>query len=245
MQQAGVVVKCNTMKSQPNRDYKSDDVVQTPRPLAKAIVEHFKPTGAILEPCKGEGNFLAELPYGTAWCEISEGSDFFKWVAGCNWIVTNPPWSKFREFLKHSMEVADEIVFLVTVNHLWTKARLRDIEEAGFGIKEICKVRTPLGFPASGFQLGAIHLSRGWTGLMTCGTIEWEDSPEDVAEMQRRKAARREAARVRREAKKAEAARIKRLEAERDVRIRQIEEARRQAAGDMVGALEAVEPVGQ
>ena len=39
-----------------------NDVVMTPKPLAKMIVEHFNPTGRILEPCKGEGNFLEYLP---------------------------------------------------------------------------------------------------------------------------------------------------------------------------------------
>ena len=62
------------------------------------------------------------------------------------------------------MELANDIVFLITINHLWTKARLRDINEAGFGIKEIMMVNTPKEFPPIGFQLGAIHLQRKWKG---------------------------------------------------------------------------------
>ncbi len=34
-----------------------NDCVQTPKKLAKDIVKHFNPTGNILEPCKGDGNF--------------------------------------------------------------------------------------------------------------------------------------------------------------------------------------------
>ena len=152
------------MKSQPNRNYKSDDVVMTPRPLAKAIIDRFKPTGLILEPCKGDGAFSDQMT--CDWCEIKEGVDYLTTHFGVkhDWIVTNPPWSQIRPFLKKAMEDADNIVFLVTVNHLWTKARLRLIEEHGFGIEEIALCDTPKEFPQSGFQLGAIKISRGYTG---------------------------------------------------------------------------------
>ena len=148
------------MKFQPNRDYVSNDVVQTPIPLAEMIVKHFKPSGRILEPCRGQGNFLRFMP-GAEWCEISEGRDFFAWTEKVDWIVTNPPWSLIRPFLQHSMEVADNVVFLLTVNHIWTKARLRDINRAGFRVREILLVSSPPEFPQSGFQLGAVHLTRG------------------------------------------------------------------------------------
>jgi hypothetical protein len=59
------------------------------------------------------------------------------------------------------MLLADNVVFLMTVNHAFTKARLRDVKEAGFGIEEICLMDTPKEFPQSGFQLSAIKFSRG------------------------------------------------------------------------------------
>ncbi len=149
------------MKFQPNRNYDSNDVVQTPLHLAKRIVEHFNPSGRILEPCRGQGHFHRYLK-DAEWCEISEGVDFFDYKKRVDWIVTNPPWSQIRPFLQHAMNLADNVVFLMTVNHVWTKARIRDIRESGFGIKEICLVEMPESFPQSGFQLGAIHVSRGW-----------------------------------------------------------------------------------
>lgn len=151
------------MRYQPNRDYDSNDDVQTPSELAKRIVDHFKPKGKVLEPCRGDGNFLKWMP-GAQWCEIKEDRDFFTWSKRVDWVVTNPPWSLIRRFLQHAMVHADNIVFLVTVNHLWTKARIRDIGEFGFGIREICLLEMPKTFPQSGFQLGAIYLRRGWTG---------------------------------------------------------------------------------
>ena len=62
------------------------------------------------------------------------------------------------------MELADNVYFLFTINHLWTKARLRDIKSHNFGIKEICIFDTPKEFQPSGFQCGMVHLQRGYTG---------------------------------------------------------------------------------
>src|ERR1043166_3962728 len=143
------------MRLQPNRDYISDDVVQTPPALARRLVEHFQPRGHILEPCAGEGNFLRAIRAylrattrqritrsasqlavavrgssrvtrhsSLSWCEIKAGRDFFAWTEKVDWIVTNPPWSQIRAFLRHGMKVADNIVFLLTINHVWTKARI-------------------------------------------------------------------------------------------------------------------------
>lgn len=169
------------MRSQPNRDYVSDDVVQTPVALARRLVQHFCPSGRVLEPCKGEGNFLRALEaslHETApgrrrakrktasvdWCEIKEGRDFYEWTERVDWIVTNPPWSQVRRFLQQAMAVADNVVFLMTINHVWTRARVRDIRDAGFGLREIVLLDMPPAFPQSGFQLGAVHLVRGWKG---------------------------------------------------------------------------------
>jgi len=152
------------MKSQPNRNYKSDDEVMTPEYLAEALVNHFKPSGKILEPCKGTGNFLKFLPKDTLWCEISEGKNFFDFNEEVDWIITNPPWSQIRKFLQHSLKISKNICFLFTINHLWTKARIRDIKEAGFGIKEIVIFDTPDNFPPLGFQVGMIHLQAKYSG---------------------------------------------------------------------------------
>jgi hypothetical protein len=154
------------MRLQPNRNYKSDDVVQTPIDMAERVVRHFQPRGDILEPCCGEGNFLRFLP-GADWCEISRGRDFLQWDDKVDWIITNPPWSQIRVFLNHAMQYADHVVFLMTINHIWTAARLRDLKANGFAIREICLLELPETFPITGFQLGAIHIERGWLGPIT------------------------------------------------------------------------------
>lgn len=149
------------MKSQPNRNYQSNDIVMTPEVLAVKLIEHFNPQGAGLEPCRGTGNIWRNLD-NADWCEITEGRNFFDYQKHVDYIFTNPPWSQIRKFLQHSYEIANDIYMLFTINHLWTKARLKDMKKAGFGIVEICVFDTPKNFPQSGFQVGMVHLSRGY-----------------------------------------------------------------------------------
>lgn len=151
------------MKSQPNRNYKSDDVVMTPEELAIKLINHFKPQGKGLEPCRGTGNIWRHLN-NADWCEISEDKDFFDYKEQVDYIFTNPPWSQIRKFLQHSYELANDVYMLFTINHLWTKARLKDMRDAGFGIKEICIFDTPSNFPQLGFQVGMVHLQKNYDG---------------------------------------------------------------------------------
>lgn len=44
----------------------------------------------------------------------------------------------------------------MTINHAWTKARLRIVRENGFGLRALILVDTLRSFPQSGFQLGAV-----------------------------------------------------------------------------------------
>lgn len=156
-----------------------DDRVWTPDALALRIVSHFQPTGTILEPCKGQGSFMRAMP-DCEWCEIDEGRDFLAIEGQWDWIVTNPPWSKFRQFLAKAMQCAGDVVFLVTMNHFFTKARMRDVAEAGFGFVEALLVPTPpKPWPQSGFQVAAVHLRKGYHGPMAF-------SDENVLEQTRR-----------------------------------------------------------
>lgn len=155
------------MKKQPNRNYKSDDVVMTPPELAKILYKTLSPTGNMLDPSRGEGAFFNLMPENSRdWCEITEGRDFFEYNKNVDWIITNPPWSLIRPFLQHSMTLANDIAFLCTINHLWTRARIREIYNNDFRIKNILLCDTPKvnNWPSTGFQLGMFHISKGHTG---------------------------------------------------------------------------------
>ena len=120
----------------PPKNAPEKDIVMTPVYLAKNIIEHFEPTGLILDPCRGEGAFYDN--YNTDnkdWCELGEGKDFLEYNKKVDWIITNPPWSKMRIFLEHGMKIADNIVYLTTINHYTTKRRIRDMKEMGLDPK--------------------------------------------------------------------------------------------------------------
>ena len=149
-----------------------NDRVMTPLYLCEQIVKHFNPQGTILEPCCGNGNFLKVME--ADWCEIDKGKDFLSTDGHWDWIITNPPYSKYRDFLNKSMGVADNIVFLQLVNATFYKARLRDIREKGFGIKEICYIDTPKEFPQFGFQMGCVYYRKGYKGKVLLDLLKGE-----------------------------------------------------------------------
>ena len=144
------------------------DLVYTPRDLARAVVDALRPhlSGTLLDPARGEGAFFDAFPATLPrhWCEIGEGRDFFAWNARVDWIITNPPFSRFRDFLTHAMAIADNVVFLAPLTHFTTRHRIAAIDRAGFALRRVMLVPTPEGWPASGFQLAAVWLQRGWRG---------------------------------------------------------------------------------
>src|SRR5210317_1969574 len=108
----------------PNKNTPDKDIVMTPPCLAIDIIQHFSPTGRILDPCRGEGAFYDNYPTANKdWCELSEGKDFFEYKEKVDWIITNPPWSKIRDFVEHGMTLSDNMVYLITINHFTTKRR--------------------------------------------------------------------------------------------------------------------------
>lgn len=77
------------------------------------MVEFFKPSGRILEPSCGDGAILKYLP-GADWCEIEKGRDFFELqTVFYNWVVGNPPFRQFKNFLSHAYYIAQDIAFLI------------------------------------------------------------------------------------------------------------------------------------
>ena len=150
----------------PPKNTPEKDMVMTPVYLAKEIIEHFNPIGKILDPCRGTGAFYDNFNTDDKdWCELAENKDFLTYNQKVDWIITNPPWSKMREFLEHGMKISKNIVYLTTINHYTTKRRIRDMISAKFSLKEIYCVPTPKkDFPQLGFQLAAVYTQRNYKG---------------------------------------------------------------------------------
>ena len=142
------------------------DIVYTPDWVAKDMVEFFKPSGRILDPCKGDGVFLKYLPP-SEWCEIREGKDFFAWNEPVDWVFGNPPYSVFSKWLGYSMEIAENICYLIPLTRLFN---------SGFFIKRVANWGNiahmryyadggELGWNI-GFAIGAVHFQKDYKGGM-------------------------------------------------------------------------------
>jgi hypothetical protein len=142
------------------------DVVYTPDWVAADMVAHFKPSGRVVEPCKGEGVFMKYLP-AAEWCEIAEGKDFFKFVEPVDYLFGNPPYKIFSKWMDHSMSIAQNIVYLIPLNKTFNSGKfLLELKEWGFPVHmRYYGTGSELGFPI-GFAAGAVHFKRGYRGAM-------------------------------------------------------------------------------
>lgn len=157
--------------------YNPNDDILTPRHIAKRIIDQLPIEwfDAILDAFKGDGAFYDQYPetMHKFWCEIKEGKNFFDWKMPVEWIITNPPYSKFTEVMKHSYEIADNIVYLIPLNKIVSSwGRCLDLDNYG-GIKKIWifpagKANFPFGFPAC-----AVWIKKGYKG--TIETELWKD----------------------------------------------------------------------
>ena len=146
---------------------KTGDVVYTPEWAALDMIEHFRPSGTILDPCRGRGAFHNLMPEGSPWCEITDGRDFYDWTSPVDWAIGNPPYSMTRAWFRHSYTIADNLVYLIPLRNLFSGyGFVREVYEYG-GIAEIRCYGTGgrLGFPM-GNAVGAIHARRGHKGPM-------------------------------------------------------------------------------
>ena len=149
------------------------DVVYTPDWVARDMVDFFKPTGRILEPCKGDGVFLKYLPENTEWCEIQDGRDFYKWSAAVDWLFGNPPYKEFSQWMSYSMTIAKDICYLIPLNKPFNSGKMMKEWKNYGGILHMRYYANggALGFPI-GFACGAVHFQRGYTGPMYSSIYE-------------------------------------------------------------------------
>lgn len=159
---------CPDAATMPYHDHpptKRGDKVFTPAWVARDMVEHFKPSGRVLEPCRGPGVFMEFLPPDSYWCEIDEGRDFFAWSTPVDWVMSNPPYSLTRKWFKHSYGVAKNLCYLVPLRNVFSGfGFVKEIYKFG-GIVEIRLYGTggSIGFPM-GNAVGAFHIQAGYHG---------------------------------------------------------------------------------
>jgi len=153
--------------TKPNRTKQATaaDDVQTNFETARWIVNYFNPEGTILEPCRGRGHFYHQFNKPKHWCEIKDGRDFFAWTTPVDWIITNPPYSIYDHFLRHSFALADNVVFFAPIAKAFKSNQVQEMVLRYGGLKEIIYMGggSRHGF-AFGFPVGCLHYRRGYTG---------------------------------------------------------------------------------
>jgi hypothetical protein len=141
------------------------DVVYTPDWVAKDMVDYFKPSGRILEPCAGDGVFLRYLPNDAEWCEIEKGRDFFAWTKPVDWIVGNPPFSDINKWVEHSFACSENVLFLMPMNKPFNSLfRMKIILEYGKIVALRAYGHGSLFGMDYGFAIGAFWFQRGYKG---------------------------------------------------------------------------------
>lgn len=147
---------------------KPNDKIFTPEALAKLIISFYdlEDGATILDPFRGGGAFFNNYPTNTTnhWCEIDEGRDFTDWTEKVDWIISNPPYSIYDDIMVKSMEIADNIVYLVPLSKVVSSlGRMRKIAAYGGVVSVYWLGAGRCGFPF-GFPACAIHIKRDYKG---------------------------------------------------------------------------------
>lgn len=153
------------VKANKTKKHTANDIVMTDKEQARRIVEYFNPTGLCLDPCAGENAFYDAMPLPKERCEIREGVDFFEYTKKVDWIISNPPYSIYDEFLKHAFSLSENVVFLVPISKAFKSDKIERLVDSYGGLKEIVYLGTGRqnGFPF-GFAVGCLHYQKGYKG---------------------------------------------------------------------------------
>lgn len=101
------------------------------------MISWFKPSGLVLDPCRGENKVFYNNLSNADWCEIGEGKDFFEYDKKVDWIIGNPPYSIFSHWIKYSYTIAENIVYLLPTFKIFNALSLMRLYRDKGGIKHI------------------------------------------------------------------------------------------------------------
>ena len=92
--------------------------------MVDCLVSRLWRTGDIWEPCAGAGRLVRAFEKKGRRVisgDIFMGQDFFDFTsAPCQTLITNPPFSRMREFIDHAFEIGVERMALVCSERLWS-----------------------------------------------------------------------------------------------------------------------------
>lgn len=142
------------------------DIVYTPTYVSRQIINFLDPYGRILDPCRGDGAFFDYFPgSNNDYCEIREGKDFFNYSDKVDWVIGNPPYSIFEDFLIKGFEIAENVSYLVPTNKVFQRQAIMDMINKWGGIRSIVIYGSGqlIDFPF-GFSVGNFCFQKGYKG---------------------------------------------------------------------------------
>ena len=161
-------------------------VVYTDPVFAKKIINYFspqfKPNDTFIDPCKGHGAFIDNLPTPNYWCEIQDGRDYLEHTIHYDWCFANFPWRGlvYTKLANHALSTCQNVVSLVKFSTaVGTNKRFKDATKNNMFMKEIIFADwddANFSFTdgtkklKEGFILAIIHWQKNWLN----GTI-WND----------------------------------------------------------------------
>jgi hypothetical protein len=118
---------------------KKNDIVYTPIPLAKKMIEmcEITPDMSVLDPCYGSGNFYNNFPEcKKSFCEINMGKDFFDERSRYDLIIGNPPYSMLNKWIEHTITLTDKFCYLLGALNFQPN-RFYNLEQKGYRITKM------------------------------------------------------------------------------------------------------------
>ncbi len=139
---------------------KTNDIFYTPNELVIQLLKEtpYSYDDSILDPFYGEGAFfncfqsLSNQNPNNNWLEIEKGKDFFKYNIKHDWIISNPPFSKITEVLKHSLKIANKGIGYIMPSYSLSYSRIKLMHKFGFNIQKTVYFNNPKEW-SIGFQM--------------------------------------------------------------------------------------------
>jgi hypothetical protein len=178
------------------------DLYETPSVAVTALLDVEQIPHCIWEPAAGRGAIVRVLrDHGHAviasdiydYGGLHFVGDFLaqeKMPAGCNCILTNPPFNIAEKFVTHALELSPLVILLLRLAFLESERRCGILENRGLARVHVFRKRLPMmhrdqweGRKAnSGMAFAWYVFDRSHTGLPTVNRISWErENPKPVS----------------------------------------------------------------
>jgi len=118
----------------PKHSHSDRDRIFTPPELAKKLIRKIPSVAGDtwLDPCYGTGVFFDNFPAGeNDYCEIDMGKDFLEYDKKHDWVVTNIPFSRPKEFIFKMADSCKKGFGILCLANSMTATRLKKLEDMG------------------------------------------------------------------------------------------------------------------